>query len=166
MKNLAGVKECDEFISHELELAGIHQITLVEAERGEHEVPYTVIGVLGAKHFREEWDEMLVKSPSLKKLFNPTNIAPHVSFVFCRAWYYWVVIGLVPLYVANELYENPIGKKDVRVSGHCGCPSPIEWIKNRHLIAGHQCVECYHIDSQEGLNLFVQTLHAHKLVDD
>jgi hypothetical protein len=166
MKNLAGVKECDEFISHELELAGIHQIVLDESERQNHEVPFTVIGLLGATHFRKEWDEMLIKSPGLVKLFSPKNITPHVSFIFCRAWYYWIVTGFVPLHVAEELYADPIGKKDVRVSGHCGCPAPKEWIKDRQLIAGHQCVESYHIDSQEGLNLFVRTLRAHSLVDD
>lgn len=49
------------------------------------------------------------------------------EFVFYRAWYYMVALGLVPLAVAQELYENEIGKKDVRVVGHCGCPPPEEW---------------------------------------
>lgn len=51
-------------------------------------------------------------------------------FKFTRAWYYWIVEGKMPLEVAKELYEDPVGRKDVRVAGHCGCPSPDEpWIE-------------------------------------
>ena len=51
------------------------------------------------------------------------------NFEFRRAWYYWIVSGRVPLEIAKELYANPIGKKDVRVTGHCGCPPPEDpWI--------------------------------------
>jgi len=46
------------------------------------------------------------------------------SFTFFRAWYYWVVSGSVPLAVAKELYADPVGREDVRVNGHCGCPAP------------------------------------------
>lgn len=45
-------------------------------------------------------------------------------FAFERAWYYWMVDGLVPLRMAEWLYADPIGKTDVRVEGHCGCPAP------------------------------------------
>lgn len=37
---------------------------------------------------------------------------------------YWVVKGLVPLDVAQILYADPVGKTDIRVDGHCGCPAP------------------------------------------
>lgn len=46
------------------------------------------------------------------------------KFRFHRAWYYWVVKGLVPLKVAQELYGDPVGRKDVRAEGHCACPAP------------------------------------------
>jgi hypothetical protein len=45
-------------------------------------------------------------------------------FTFERAWYYWIVKGPMPLSVARELYEHHVGRTDVRVGGHCGCPSP------------------------------------------
>jgi hypothetical protein len=45
-------------------------------------------------------------------------------FTFRRAWYYWVASGPVPLDVADELYADPVGREDVRVAGHCGCPAP------------------------------------------
>lgn len=48
-------------------------------------------------------------------------------FTFRRAWYYWLVEGPVPVAVAMELYEHPIGRKYVRVGGHCGCPSPLDY---------------------------------------
>jgi hypothetical protein len=44
-----------------------------------------------------------------------------------RAWYYWVAKGPVPLALAEKLYADPIGARDVRVAGHCGCPPPEEW---------------------------------------
>lgn len=50
------------------------------------------------------------------------------SFTFRRAWYYWIVEGNIPLSMARELYEDPVGKTDVRVSGHCMCPLPDEWV--------------------------------------
>ena len=52
------------------------------------------------------------------------------DFTFQRAWYYWSVDGLVPLSIAQELYKDEVGKTDIRVSGHCGCPAPEKpWIK-------------------------------------
>jgi hypothetical protein len=46
------------------------------------------------------------------------------GFTFKRAWRYWVASGPVPLDVADELYADPVGREDVRVAGHCGCPAP------------------------------------------
>jgi len=45
-------------------------------------------------------------------------------FVFERRWAYWAVKGPMPLRVAEELYADPIGKTDIRIAGHCGCPAP------------------------------------------
>lgn len=46
--------------------------------------------------------------------------------------YYWCVKGLVPLSKALKLFADPVGKRDIRVHGHCGCPAPegsyITWI--------------------------------------
>lgn len=84
------------------------------------------------------------------------------QFTFVRAWRYWMVRGHVPLVVARELYENLIGKTDVRVVGHCDCPPPEEYAV--HLDGGERFVTSYHIDSQAGLQLFADTLRKHKLV--
>lgn len=48
---------------------------------------------------------------------------------FSRASYYWAARGRVPLDVARRIYEHPIGRKGVRVAGHCGCPPPEEWVR-------------------------------------
>jgi hypothetical protein len=49
------------------------------------------------------------------------------EFTFRRAWYYWVVNGMMPIEVARRLYADPVGRRDVRVGGHCGCPAPDEY---------------------------------------
>jgi hypothetical protein len=110
------------------------------------------------------------------------------SFHFYRNWYYWVAEGDVPLTLAEKMYADPVGKKDVRCGGHCGCPppaseatrylgrQPILATKEREAVldmmpdkvgeyhysdnpnVGTAYVTAYHIDSQEGLNLFVRSL--------
>lgn len=53
----------------------------------------------------------------------------HNGFTFRRAWYYWVVEGLVPLNVAELMYEDGEGRRNIRVMGNCTCPPPEEWAK-------------------------------------
>lgn len=54
------------------------------------------------------------------------------DIVLTRAWRYWVAEGPVPLVIARALYDDPIGREDVRVAGHCGCPPPeFPWIQHR-----------------------------------
>ena len=71
---------------------------------------------------------------------------------FTRAWYYWVANGPgIPPDIAMKLHEE-FGK-EVRVAGHCGCPSPLEWY---HGFA----VGSYHIDTQEGLCALANVLRS------
>lgn len=164
MKNLAGDQQCDAEIREELTAAGIE---VVPIQKGNTEVPYSVVGQLG-------------------------------NFTFKRAWYYWMVGGDVPLEIAKEMYTTEVGKKDVRVAGHCGCPPPEEWafpkrevlvelgifqepceehphgnsptygelakMCNSGKITAPRFVQSYHIDSPEGLKLFADTMKKHKLV--
>lgn len=52
------------------------------------------------------------------------------GFHFHRAWSYWVVTGPMPLSHAIELHQDPIGRDDIRIAGHCGCPAPeAPWVK-------------------------------------
>jgi hypothetical protein len=153
MKNLAGNKLCDSYITEELCLAKIPVIHL--NERTECEVPYSVTGNLN-------------------------------GFTFRRAWYYWIVEGNMPLYYAQKLYNENYDLM-IRVDGHCGNISPDgrsepkSFKENVHSYAdkyfnseisldeyyyfaekirneGEQFIKVYHIDTQEGLNKFAETI--------
>ncbi len=74
------------------------------------------------------------------------------SWDFRRAWRYYIAKGPgVPPDVAEEFHKT--WGNEVRVDGHCGCPSPLEWFKG--FAVGH-----YHIDTQEGLNAFAGLLQS------
>ncbi len=156
MINLVGVEECDVTIRIELEKAGIDIYNIKEL--GRSEVPYTLYGGLGGKPLDEEGQAFMDRHGLMI-----ASIKSFVSFTFTRAWYYWVVNGYVPLDIAVEMYENPNGRKDIRANGHCGCPPPSEQLV-RHKVCGMDVVGSYHIDTQEGLNYFVETLKRHNLV--
>lgn len=69
---------------------------------------------------------------------------------FERGWYYYVAKGPgIPPDIAEEFHKT--WGTQVRVEGHCGCPSPLEW-------AHGFAIGSYHIDTQEGLNAFVALL--------
>lgn len=69
---------------------------------------------------------------------------------FRRAWYYWVAEGPgIPPSYAAVLHEAH--GTDVRVAGHCGCPSPLEWHKGF-------AVGLYHVDTAEGLKALADTI--------
>jgi len=145
----------------ELESAGISIIPLSGPQQKFTEVPYAMIGALGSQKMVNEYLKMtrLLDSESIDSL------CENLEFVFVRRWSYWSVTGYVPLDTAVKMYRDPIGKRDVRVAGHCGCPPPEEWILPK-LVAGQEVVTNYHIDSQEGLNLFVRSVVEDKLVND
>ncbi|MFZ1258491.1 MAG: hypothetical protein WAQ25_03410 [Candidatus Saccharimonas sp.] len=174
MMNLAGNTDADRQIGYELRLADIPIVDATAEEAKYSEVPFTLAGQLG-------------------------------EFRFLRCWYYWEVTGKLPLHVANLLYADSIGKRDVRVAGHCGRPSPEKWAVP--LLADDSCVlpenwgntqtglsaedrqhlddlkdiygpnpvlhddpaakdaklyvTSYHIDSQEGLDLFCRMVREY-----
>ena len=69
---------------------------------------------------------------------------------FSRAWTYWVAEGPgIPPYDAEKLHKK-YGKV-VRVAGHCGSPSPIEWY------GGFGCGS-YHVDTLGGLKALADTI--------
>lgn len=74
-------------------------------------------------------------------------------FLFTRKWYYWSVRGPMPKAQARRMYEDAIGRTDVRVDGHCGCPSPDEWCEG-------DTVDLYHVDSVAGLRLIADTIRS------
>ncbi len=72
------------------------------------------------------------------------------GWCFSRAWTYWIARGPgIPPRYADELHEKH--GQEVRVDGHCGCPSPKEWFKG--FAVGH-----YHVDTQLGLKALANTI--------
>ena len=68
---------------------------------------------------------------------------------FSRAWKYWVAKGPgLSLDYAIPLYQA--WGQQVRVGGHCGCPTPF--------YQGGTAVDSYHIDSSEGLVVLAETI--------
>ena len=80
------------------------------------------------------------------------------GWTFHRAWYYWVAKGPgIPPEPAMRLHESH--GKEVRVEGHCGCPSPLEW--NKGFATGS-----YHVDTQEGLKALADCIKSVYIGDD
>ena len=104
----------------------------------------------GIKVYREAWlkdRDREVKTSVIGTLH---------GWTFDRAWYYWVAEGPgIPPTYANKLHKKH--GKEVRVDGHCGCPSPFQW--NKGFAVGF-----YHVDTQEGLNALAETIRT--VVDD
>ena len=128
-------KEVDDVVRAELVEAGI----LTGDENGK-----TTRNYMEADFIREV-------NGQFKKV--PTAIfAAKYGWKFERRWYYYVAQGYgIPPDVAEEFHKT--WGTQVRVEGHCGCPSPLEWC---HGFA----VGSYHIDTQEGLNAFVKLLES------
>lgn len=80
-----------------------------------------------------------------------TSVQGHLyGWTFKRAWYYWTVDGPgLDVEAAEELHER-FGQ-EVRVAGHCGCPTPREWYKGF-------AVTNYHIDTAEGLKALADVI--------
>jgi hypothetical protein len=114
------------------------------------------------------------------------------NFIFTRAWYYWMVSGYMPLQYAKEMYEK-FKDLNIRVAGHCGNPPPDEWCEPKDLgekckeyfesyhrremtyeqceafcrearKSGEQFITHYHIDTQEGLNRFIDIIKKYNII--
>ena len=98
----------------------------------------------GINVYREDW----LKNRGHE--VNTSVMGTLYKWKFERAWYYWVAEGPgIPPSYANELHKKH--GKEVRVEGHCGCPSPLEWYEGF-------AVGSYHVDTQEGLNALAETI--------
>ena len=121
MKNYAGRNDVDNELREELTLAGIEVYEVPELMRGKVSSEIGTI-ITGSLH----------------------------GWSFQRAWYYWVAKGPGIEVEAAEKLHAKFGK-EVRVAGHCMCPSPREWYKG--LAVGY-----YHVDTQEGLRALANTI--------
>lgn len=169
-KNLAGVETCDDEIWNELHEARILPFHLdwscskELSMRGE--VPFSIVGMLGED--TELLSEIQNSPPSIQKLLRKFSIwknNEYASFNFQRKWRYWEVSGFVPVDVAQELYDAPlISSLGIRAGCHAANLSPSERSVQKSIkVLGTRVIESYHIDTQEGLNLFVKILKDRKL---
>ena len=98
----------------------------------------------------------------------PTHFTGELhEWTFRRAWYYWVATGPpLPLKYASPFHKL-IGD-EVRVHGHCDCPSPEEWCGEDGVHKGDGSVKLYHIDTQRGLMMLsavIQKWHSEEKVE-
>lgn len=146
----------DKTLLQELAIANIGAIKLAGPQFEFTEVPFSYIGALCSTKTLTEYN-------SISRHLNTSSIESlTLEFMFQRRWYYWSVTGYVPLAVAEEMYHHPDGKDKVRAGGDANSSPPSEHLLDR-LVCGMQVVNAYHIDSQEGLNLFAKTMREHKL---
>ena len=169
MKNLAGVPTCDQDIRIELATAGIPAVVTGKTRS---EVPYTVTGHLGVFDFRRAWYYWCVSGPVplevAKELYADPAGEKDVRVVgHC---------GCPPPEAPWLTWRDEDGKELVpqnQYSEYCALfkDKADEFIKEQNIRFsddptrdGKAFVENYHIDTQEGLNLFAATLKKFKLV--
>lgn len=97
------------------------------------------------------------------------------GITFERAWYYWCVYCWIPYSVALKIYDDPIGKKDVRIDGHCGCLSPdkcgIMWANKetgKIILQMHEKIQCEGYLGKTGsiVRIAEKILQTHEFADD
>lgn len=148
------VQENDKILDAELKAAGIVPIY----ENVNKDLAKTEFGKNSPVHTLENWPESAIAKMILEK---SGEVKTHLvgflhNWKFKRLWYYWSATGPgIPPNYADEIHASH--GKEVRVDGHCGCPSPREWHKGF-------AVGLYHIDSPEGLKAFTDLLN--RIVED
>lgn len=81
------------------------------------------------------------------------------GFIFIRAWRYWQCNGNMPLEIAEELHKTSEGM-GIRAGGHADDLSPETMCVQ---IDGSKFVDCYHIDTPEGLAALASCIKSNKV---
>ena len=134
MKNLAGFKDCDEYIKIELEKA---KLTPVEQSLSDSEVPYKLFGKVGNWTLKRAWYYWMASTED-------DGLPIDIALEMHNKKY--------PDEMYDEYCTNRVYGDLIRVGGHCGSPSPDEFGGRSGFVTS------YHIDSQEGLNEFVRVI--------
>ncbi len=143
MRNIAGkpIHDNDREITEELMRCGVDWYR--DHVRQHSEVKTSVYGFLG-------------KPPDCIKLE--------------RAWRYWVVSCWVPLVVADELYNSPVGRTDIRVTGYAGNQLPKDgaiWINketNKQIVRSSEREQCARLVESHGADDIAKMAQA--VIDD
>ena len=69
-------------------------------------------------------------------------------YKFYRGWCYWIVKGDTSHDIAKIIYSDMVGRESIRTNGWAGNRDPSEFC----------IINTYHIDTQEGLNRFVNII--------
>ena len=183
MKNLAGIKDCDQTIKEELYLAGIEQVP-AEAKG---EVPYTIEGRIGNWRLRRAWyywvatvelrtDGLpLNEAVALYTKPNPIDFKK-IMGTSIRAGGHGG--GISPDgYVSQPVYDEELDKKLIALGykKEYNKMLDMEYIPinlgevadlcNSGKLDIQRYVDCYHIDDQIGLNEFAKYVRAYNLTE-
>ncbi len=170
MINLAGVKTCDTQIRKELEEAGIY---IYKTSSG-GEVPYHIIGGLKGVTFRRVWYywmvDCMIPLKTAEELYahpdgrKDVRVAGHCACPPPAEWArYFGRVSKKPL-VSRTEYEDAKekGKRSPMYEAFAkACETEYEIADD--LKEGDGYITSYHIDSQEGLNLFAKCIRENQL---
>jgi len=169
LQNLAGNKDCDAIIEQELIRSGI---AVVHGPKVDCEVAYSLTGKLGKFEFVRAWRYWVAKGDVplvvAQELYaDPVGVTdirvdgdctcpPPEDRAEWRDQEGNILCCLVPDKTAAEIAS--LQKLGIDVT-----KEKIRWVENPSQI-GQGFITQYHIDSEIGLRVFVDTLKRHKLV--
>jgi hypothetical protein len=174
MRNLAGDPKCDSSIIDELKAVGVEPVV---GEKSGHEVNASVTGKLGPFKFSRAWYYWVIEGPTplhvAEELYkNPVGRTEVRSGGHCGcpapADYgvtHYDADGkqLLPLngpdYKLIQAKPWSPGLADILA----GVEQKCRFVENPRAEAVKSIVDCYHIDSAEGLRLFVDTIRKYGL---
>ncbi|MGB4762223.1 MAG: hypothetical protein WBP12_02590 [Candidatus Saccharimonas sp.] len=163
MRNLAGVANADTFIEYELTHAGIDIVDATAKEAKHSEVPFTVAGQLGRFRFLRAWTYWVVRG-SVPQFVAELLYADPVGRTAVR------VNGdcTCPAPAGGDLVLRlPDGREVIDAASRGS-----SWIKHFETstyvfsddplaASAIGYVTSYHIDSQDGLDLFARVMREH-----
>lgn len=172
MRNLAGNEDADRFIRRELDEATVERV--VHRERLSHsDVPTRISGKLGPFGFRRFWYYWSVHGPVplavAEELYadpegrKSVRVAGHCACPPPSEWATHVDAN------GQEVVEDPDGNEEREAQAFLDAHPDLRAVKIPRYVRSladvevEAFVESFHIDSQEGLNLFVETLRRHGL---
>jgi hypothetical protein len=172
MRNLAGVEDADRFIRRELDEATVERV--VHPERiSNSEVPTMITGKLGPFKFKRLWYYWSVRGPVplavAEELYadpegrKSVRVAGHCGCPPPAEWATYVDAD------GNRVVEDPDGSQERAANAFFDrhpalrAASAERFVRDRSKAQLTATVESYHIDTQEGLNLFVDTIRRHGL---
>jgi len=168
MINLAGRKDCDSYIEKELREAGV-QLRKVKPDLIHNEVPYSIEGKLGEFKFSRAWTYWVVDGEV------PLYVAEEIYATYDGKKYIRAdghcgclepkLVASYYLKNGKKLISDPEGKQKKEFE-HCIEHNLFEqeqmiiyeFVIDRTKCYDYAVVDCYHIDTQDGLNLFSEII--------